>query len=198
MGDSNVESSNLARKLLKIDGNPRVNLLRGSSKGNDASKPSSSSRNPVRGAAITSTMVINPKIDDQTTNVLGDPANVGVLHTAKGNAHDPANVGVLHTAKGTHDPANVGAHPAGIELHTTKGNVHDPAKGNAHDQANVGVRPAMGELHTAKGNVHDPANVVPHTAKPHTAGVNTDNTSVIHESNDGNSYADMARKSGTD
>ncbi|KAK1440855.1 hypothetical protein QVD17_06687 [Tagetes erecta] len=36
-------------KLLKIDGNPRVNLLRGSSKGNDASKPSPSSRHPVRG-----------------------------------------------------------------------------------------------------------------------------------------------------
>ncbi|KAK1429723.1 hypothetical protein QVD17_11941 [Tagetes erecta] len=144
-------------------------------------------------------MAINPKIDDQTTNVLGDPANVGVLHTAKGNAYDPANVGVLHTAKeNAHDPANVGAHPARIELHTAKGNVHEPAKGNAHDPANVGVHPAMGELHTAKGNVHDPANVVPHTANPHTTGVNTDNTSVIHESNAGNSYADMARKSGSD
>ncbi|KAK1441007.1 hypothetical protein QVD17_06843 [Tagetes erecta] len=61
MGDSNVESSNLARKVMKIDGNPRVNLLRGSSKGNDASKTNSSSRYPVRGTAVDSKMMINPK-----------------------------------------------------------------------------------------------------------------------------------------
>ncbi|KAK1440937.1 hypothetical protein QVD17_06772 [Tagetes erecta] len=84
MGDSNVESSSLARKLLKIDGNPRVNLLRGSSKGNDASKTNSSLRHPVRGAAVDSKMTINPKGYDHTADVIVHPAR-GEAHTA--NSH---------------------------------------------------------------------------------------------------------------
>ncbi|KAK1441022.1 hypothetical protein QVD17_06858 [Tagetes erecta] len=70
MGDSNVDSSNLARKVMKIDGNPRVNLLRGSSKGNDASKTNSSSRYPVRGTAVDSKMMINPKLIEQESELL--------------------------------------------------------------------------------------------------------------------------------
>ncbi|KAK1440853.1 hypothetical protein QVD17_06685 [Tagetes erecta] len=70
MGDSNVESSNLARKVMKIDGNPRVNLLRGSSKGNDASKTNSSSRYPVRGTAVDLKMTINPKLIEQESELL--------------------------------------------------------------------------------------------------------------------------------
>ncbi|KAK1424476.1 hypothetical protein QVD17_19806 [Tagetes erecta] len=70
MGDSNVEASNLARKVMKIDGNPKVNLLRGSSKGNDASKTNSSSRYPVRGAAFDVKMTINPKLIDQESELL--------------------------------------------------------------------------------------------------------------------------------
>ncbi|KAK1434369.1 hypothetical protein QVD17_00108 [Tagetes erecta] len=61
MGDSNVQASNLAKKVMKIDGNPKVNLLRASSKGNDVSKTNSSSRYPVRGAALDLKMTINPK-----------------------------------------------------------------------------------------------------------------------------------------
>ncbi|KAK1406265.1 hypothetical protein QVD17_41556 [Tagetes erecta] len=70
MGDSNVESSNLARKVMKIDGNPRVNLLRGSSKGNDTSKTNSSSRYPVRGMAVDSKMMTNPKLIDKESELL--------------------------------------------------------------------------------------------------------------------------------
>ncbi|KAK1434326.1 hypothetical protein QVD17_00064 [Tagetes erecta] len=65
MGDPTVDSSNLARKVMKIDGNPRVNLLRGSSKGNEASKTNSSSRYPVKGTAVESKMMINPKATDR-------------------------------------------------------------------------------------------------------------------------------------
>ncbi|KAK1421727.1 hypothetical protein QVD17_24292 [Tagetes erecta] len=51
MGGSNREPSSLATKLLKIDGNSRVTLLRGSSKEKVTSK-TSVIRNAIRGAAI--------------------------------------------------------------------------------------------------------------------------------------------------
>ncbi|KAK1434372.1 hypothetical protein QVD17_00111 [Tagetes erecta] len=177
MGDSSVESSNLARKLLKIDGNPRVNLLRGSSKGNDPSKPSPSSRHPVRGTAITSNMMVNPK------DALGDPANV-VVHTAKVDLHTAKEIG--------HDPAKVGAHTARVELHTAKGNVHDPANvgdpakvvdpANIVDSANVVADPANVDVDPA--NVVDSANVV-EKANAYTAKGNVNNG---HETDLANAY----------
>ncbi|KAK1408034.1 hypothetical protein QVD17_39664 [Tagetes erecta] len=132
MGDSNVDSSNLARKVMKIDGNPRVNLLRGSSKGNDASKTNSSSRYPVRGTAVDSKMMINPKA-------------TGIVHPA---------TGIVHSGLG--DTADDMAYTDGVDHHTAT-------------------------VYTAEGDINS-----------------DDITNVIHESNAGNSYADMARKSGLD
>ncbi|KAK1421814.1 hypothetical protein QVD17_24451 [Tagetes erecta] len=219
MEDLNVESSSLARKLLKIDGNPRVNLLRGSSKRNDASKTNPSSRHPIRGAAVISNMMINPKVNDHTANVLGDPANVDVhtarvdLHTAKGNAQeyngllDTANVRA-HTAG--HDADTANACMAGVDTHTAiaytaKGNINN---GHEADTANAymdGVDNHTANAYTAKGDINND------TANSHTASVNQqmtdmarvmvdndymekasdDTTSLIHESNAGDKVASL-------
>ncbi|KAK1408027.1 hypothetical protein QVD17_39657 [Tagetes erecta] len=170
MGDSNVDSSNLARKVMKIDGNPRVNLLRGSSKGNDASKTNSSSRYPVRGTAVDSKMMINPKVNDHTADVSVYPAGVEP-HPANASVHSP-RVGV-HPASGSVDPARVDGHPA-----TGYCGLGDTADDMAYTD---GMDHHTATVYTAEGDINS-----------------DDITNVIHESNAGNSYADMARKSGLD
>ncbi|KAK1424628.1 hypothetical protein QVD17_19961 [Tagetes erecta] len=193
MGDSNVESSNLARKVMKIDGNPRVNLLRGSSKGNDASKTNSSSRYPVRGTAVDSKMMINPKVNDHTADVSIYPAGVDP-HPASGSVDphpssgsvDPAMVDG-HPATGIAHPARVGVHPAkGIEVHPASvhpaaANAH-PATANAHLATGL-VHPATGFVHPATGIVHPATGDTVYTAE---GDINSDDiTNVIHESNAG-------------
>ncbi|KAK1414723.1 hypothetical protein QVD17_30473 [Tagetes erecta] len=176
MGDSNVDSSSLARKLLKIDGNPRVNLLRGSFKGNDASKPSSKPSY----SAVSSNMTINPNLHDHTangnvhvSNVLDDTANVSV-HTAN---FDKVNT---HTANVSDHTANVSAHTAGnyaytarVDYHTATTNAYT-AKGDtisdtamSHNDKNVlkvgdTTKVDMQNAHTASVNEQktDPARVM--------------------------------------
>ncbi|KAK1421813.1 hypothetical protein QVD17_24449 [Tagetes erecta] len=180
MGDSNVDSSSLARKLLKIDGNPRVNLLRGSFKGNDVSKTNPSVRNLVRGAAVSSTKTINPNLHDDTangnvngnvhvTNDLDDTANVSV---------DTANVDKVNT-----HTANVSDHTANISAHTAE------HYANAYT-ARVDYHTATANAYTAKGDTisdtamfHNDKNVlkVGDTTKvdmqnAHTASVNEQKT----------------------
>ncbi|KAK1441231.1 hypothetical protein QVD17_07074 [Tagetes erecta] len=164
MGDSNVESSNLARKLLKIDGNPRVNLLRGSSKGNDAPKTTPSSRQPVRGAAV-----YPARVDAHPARVGAHPAN-GSLHTADDRGHSAT--GSVHPVDISAYPANDNDHPADGNVHTATGSVYPadvstyPADVSVHP-ADVGVHPADVSVHPADGNVHT-ANGLGDTANVHT------------------------------
>ncbi|KAK1429849.1 hypothetical protein QVD17_12120 [Tagetes erecta] len=227
MGDLNVDSSSLARKLLKIDGNPRVNLLRGSSNGNDTSKTNPSARNPVRGAAIISNMTLNPNLNDQTsngnahatnvnahaTNVQIDTANVSA-HTTKANAH-MSNV-ELHTA-GHYANTPRFTHTAMVNAYTAKGDTLNDTTmlHNAKDELNLGdtTKVDMQNVHMTKHN-SQPASVNKqkidtgrvmvendhmdkHVGNFESSKVETtsgDTTNVIHESNAGNSYADMAKK----
>ncbi|KAK1429625.1 hypothetical protein QVD17_11839 [Tagetes erecta] len=204
MGDSNVESSNLARKVMKIDGNPRVNLLRGSSKGNDASKTNSSSRYPVRGTAVDSKIMINPKVNDYTAEVSVYPAGVEPHPANASGSGDPARVDGHPTTCFVH-PARVGVHPAkGNDGHPVTANVHpatanaQPATANLHP-ATTKVHPATGIGHQATGIVYPATGIVHpatdmaytdgvdhHTANVYTAegDINSDDiTNVINESN---------------
>ncbi|KAK1429707.1 hypothetical protein QVD17_11924 [Tagetes erecta] len=187
MGDSNVDSSGLARKLLKIDGNPRVNLLRGSSKGNDASKTNPSSRNPVRGATVISNMTINPNLNDHTAN--------GNTHAANGNAHasnvldDTANDSA-HTAGHYANTARVDNHTATANAYTAKGDtINDTAMShNAKDVLKVGdtAKVDMQNVHTASVNKQktDTGRVmVDNFESSKIEKASDDTTNVIHESN---------------
>ncbi|KAK1421816.1 hypothetical protein QVD17_24463 [Tagetes erecta] len=132
-----MEGDKLASKVLKIDGNPRCNLL----KKEKATRVFSINPNPPHGVD-TATKTAN--VDVHPVNVDVHPANV-VVH--------PANVRV-HTA-------NVSGHQANVSAHTADKNVH-PARVDVYTE-NVVVHPANVSVHTANVSGH-PANVSAHTA----------------------------------